>query len=304
MQEGASLTGQGTAPRPKLITALRRDPRHAQELILGSILPPLASHAAAWHDKVSARPAHRSDRVAASVKRRTVVIARRDGAFTGTSFYVGMPAAMMSIYCHQVLLILKLAALRGLDPRDAARAPEILVLRGRYPDLAAATAALRNLASGEKPARQPLRVVVLQAWRDLPAQLRAGFAKLRHKRPKDVAISLLHLACYVVPFLGIPVWAASYARATRQLGTKADALYGASPSAPADPTPDGWAAAPLALGRGLAIVAAVAGIATVALVTHALMVKHHHAVWFGLASASFFVTATQLRLWRILRTGE
>jgi hypothetical protein len=60
---------------------------------------------------------------------------------------------MAMIYCEQLAVVLRIAALYGRNPGDPARAPEILVLQGRYPNITAATAALRQ--AGTKPPRQP-----------------------------------------------------------------------------------------------------------------------------------------------------
>ena len=46
------------------------------------------------------------------------------------------------IYCHQLLLVLRIAALYGREPADAARAAEMLVFQGRYADRE--TAAVRG----------------------------------------------------------------------------------------------------------------------------------------------------------------
>ena len=40
----------------------------------------------------------------------------------GSSFYIGMPSAMAMLYCHQLLLVLRIAALYGREPAHAARA--------------------------------------------------------------------------------------------------------------------------------------------------------------------------------------
>jgi hypothetical protein len=297
----------GTSVRPTFIGALRADPQHASELALCAVLPNLSTHARRWHSSVSRDKAPESR--ANSVVRRTTVVARRDGAVTGTSFYVGMPAAMASIYCHQLLMVLKIAALNGHDPADPARAAEMLVLRGRYPDVGTAAEALATLGRHDRPAadRGTIGQVVRQSLRSVPGQVREKIAQARKKGPLAAVLAAVQLATYVVPFIGVPFWAASYARSTRQLGKKAVSFYSGShdtldPPAPADRALEAaWARLPSLPRHLLAILAAVALVLTVLFVAIARLFVHHRGGRITLAFSGIFVLACYARLYYILR---
>jgi hypothetical protein len=56
-----------------------------------------------------------------------------------------MPAALISIFCHQVLLVVQIAALYGRDPVDPLRAADVLVVQGRATSVDAAVHGLREL---------------------------------------------------------------------------------------------------------------------------------------------------------------
>ncbi len=59
-----------------------------------------------------------------------------------------MLPAMAMIYCEQLVVVLRIAAIYGRDPTDAARAAEILVVQGPYPSVTAATEALQTARDG------------------------------------------------------------------------------------------------------------------------------------------------------------
>jgi hypothetical protein len=302
-------TDGGTSVRPTFIGALRADPQHASELALCAVLPNLATHARRWHDAVTQEQAPETEGRANSVVRRTTAVARRDGAVTGTSFYVGMPAAMASIYCHQLLMVLKIAALNGHDPHDPARAAEILVLRGGYPDVGAATEALATLGVRDRPAtdRGTIGQVVRLSLGSVPGKVREKLDQARKKGLLAAVVAVVQIASYVVPFIGVPVWAASYARSTRQLGKKAVSFYTGAhetlgPPAPADQAlATAWARLPSLPRHLLLILAAVALVMTVLFVVIARTVVHHRGGRFTLALAGIFVLGCYARLCYILR---
>jgi len=94
-----------------LPTALRRDPSHAAELLvlyaLGYLAPRLGRRR---------HPGRRA--TVAQVTAAAVRATRRAGALTGTSFVVGMPAALLSIYLQQLRMVLDISQLSGRDPTD------------------------------------------------------------------------------------------------------------------------------------------------------------------------------------------
>jgi hypothetical protein len=216
-----------------LLQAVRADPHHASELVLLRVLAQLAPNVIAL-PKAGVPVEQATKRLI----RRATSLARRDGAITGSSFYVGMPSAMAMIYCHRLLLVLRIAALYGREPADAARAAEMLVFQGRYADMETAAAALRRAGTA---AASPdhhgfsIRTTVVQTVRQVPQMVGMRVQKVRRGRPWGVVISTATLASYLVPFVGVPAWAASNGRTTRQLGRAAVAYYAAHPE---PPTPD------------------------------------------------------------------
>lgn len=86
-------------------------------------LPQLAPHVRRWWQKKShSAPTDDPRRTARRVLRRSTNVARRGGLITGSSFYVGMVPAMAMIYCEQLVIVLRIAAVFGRDPTDPVRA--------------------------------------------------------------------------------------------------------------------------------------------------------------------------------------
>lgn len=211
--------------------AVRRDPGHASELAVLYTLPQFVAHVGAWRDGVVAQAGATPEQRARRMVRRAVSVARTDGAVSGSSFYLGMPAAVISIFCHQAVLVLQIAALYGRDPADPARAAELLVLKGRATSVEAAAAALREArAPSARGARPPLRRVLTQSLRQLPGMLGLKLRSLHGQHPIDAVVTVGQWASYLLPVVGIPSCAISSARATRKLGADAIAFYAKEPA--------------------------------------------------------------------------
>jgi hypothetical protein len=261
LQNGAVPKAPDDSPTP-FLRALRRTPRHASELAVLYTLPYFATHVAAWSDDTRARHPQESARTLADrLVRHAVIVARRDGAVTGSSFYLGMPAAVLSIFCHQVVLVLQIAALYDRDPADPQRAAELLTLKGRARSVDAAAAALREATTAaHRHAHPPLRRVVAQSLRQLPALIGLKLRSLRSRHPIDAIVTVGQWASYFVPVIGVPACAISSARATRQLGADAIAFY-STPAAASNDDP-GFELPPRPTGRRRRrLVAAVASTA-------------------------------------------
>jgi hypothetical protein len=229
----AGAQGLAAANRQTTWQALRRDPGHAAELAVLHALPQLSPHVERWRSKVASNSTDQPDQVARRVLRRSVHVARRGGAITGSSFYVAMPPAMVMIYCEQLAVVLRIAAIYGRNPGDPARAPEILVLQGRYPTVAAAAAALRQ--AGTRPPRQPQSkrsVGLVSVLRQIPSMI--GLQIRRIKTPMDAIILIVEVAAFVFPVISIPVWMFANARATRRLGHAAIRYYRQTPTTEAN----------------------------------------------------------------------
>jgi hypothetical protein len=226
-----------TDPTPELVPAaptrlwpaLRNDPGHFRELCLLHAVSQLAPQAGRWRDRARTRGRDAdAARLAGRVVRRAWRISRHDGAVSGSSLVVGMPAAMASLYCHQVLMVLELAALYGHDPSHSSRAAEILVLQGRYQSVDAAAEALRIAGVRRERDRAESGGRFAAAWtaaRQLPSMIGLHVRKARQGNRFDTALSLVEYASYFVPFIGIPACVAGCGRATRKLGRAATAFY-------------------------------------------------------------------------------
>lgn len=234
----------GTESRRTLLQALRADPHHASELVLLRVLAQVGPNVTAGNPGIAdnaRNPGNAGNKAGIPVDqatkrliRRATSLARRDGAIMGSSFYVGMPSAMAMIYCHQLLLVLRIAALYGQEPTHPARAAEMLVFQGRYADKEAAAAALRRAGTAEASDHHgfSIRTVVVQTARQVPQMVGMRLQKVRRGGPWGMVISAATLASYLVPFVGVPALAASNGRTTRQLGKQAVAYYAAHPEPP------------------------------------------------------------------------
>jgi hypothetical protein len=154
----------------------------------------------------------------------STVRARWVGSITGSSFYVGMPSALAVIYCEQLLVALRIAAIFGHDPRSAARAPELLVIQGRYVTIEEAETAILFAGTGRDDEMKPA------AGEDSRSLFRQALSmiglRLRNvRRPIDVLILIAAVLSFVLPGVGIPFWAVANARVTRRRGEDAIRFY-------------------------------------------------------------------------------
>jgi hypothetical protein len=229
-------------------------------------------------------------------------VARRGGAITGSSFYVAMLPAMLMIYCEQLAVVLRIAAIYGRDPGDPTRAAEILVLQGRYPDVAAAAAALRQV--GRKPPRQlpsTRSATVASALRQLPSMI--GLQARRIKTPMDAVILIVEVGAFVFPVISIPVWMYANARATRRLGEAAIGYYRTAPTIDAGAAGLVLPAPPTRRRRRLFIATAVPLAAAFGVLAAFLPFGRygHHLRWVGLALAELALVLIFARLIRITK---
>jgi hypothetical protein len=244
------VRNQATDTPESFLWAVRNDPAHASELAVLYTMTEFATHVARWRAGALRDRGVSAEQRSKRVVRHAARVARSDGAVCGSSFYLGMPAAVISIFCHQVVLVLQIAALFDRDPADPARAAEVLVLKGRAKSLEDATEALRaaRLPSA-RAARPPLRRVLTQSLRQLPAMLGLKLRRLKGGHPIDAIVTVCQWASYFVPVVGMPACAISSARATKKLGADAIAFYArAQAGAASDPDP-GFTLPPRPSGR-------------------------------------------------------
>lgn len=286
-----------------LVRAIRRDPARAADLAVLYAWPHLVPEAERWRRRRDGRAERNVDEVSRRLIRRTVALARRDGALAGTSFYVGLPAALASMYLHQLLMVLEIAELYGHDPADPARAAEILVIQGRYDTPAAAAAALRTLGSPRTSSHRHGPVsAVIEAMSHVPSIIGLKVRSVRSGNVVSIVLAVLQIVSYLVPVLSMPVCAASSAQATRRLGRSAREYYSTTPSSKDAPDPF-----PLPTRRGYRVrhlesaALVMSGLAVVGL--SLLWTVDHHGIRIGLVLAEGAVAVTFARLWWITRPG-
>jgi hypothetical protein len=147
--------------------------------------------------QAAARPAADPAGEAHSTLARSRTNARWAGAITGSTFYIGMIPALLLIYCEQLAIVLKIAAIHGKDPCDAARIAEFLVIQGRYGSTAEAADALARLgapAAGRRVGRLHRGVAVI---RQLPELI--GLTLRRIRNPLDAIIVAVEILSFFVP---------------------------------------------------------------------------------------------------------
>lgn len=220
-EKGALADG---GPRRPLWQAVRRDPADLPELVLVRVLPLLSPGVSSWMSRLEGVETTPSEQLAHERVHSSTVRARWVGSITGSSFYVGMPSALAVIYCEQLLVVLRIAAIFGHDPRSAARAPELLVIQGRYATIEEAETAILFAGAGRDDEIKPVagedsRSLFRQALSMIGLRLRDV------RRPIDVLIIIAAVLSFVLPGVGIPFWAVANARVTRRRGEDAIRFY-------------------------------------------------------------------------------
>lgn len=219
-----------------------------------------------------------------------------DGAVTGTSFVVGYPAALASLYLTQTYMVLAIAAAHGYDASDPVRAAEMLVIRGRCATTSEAVRSLsgagrpRAVGAGELSSSWP-------SWRHPVASLRVAAGRLRRTPALDLVLGVMGVASFVVPLIGVPACAYGAARATRRLGVRATEFYAAGPAAPDAEATFTLPPAPTWRTAVLAATATVAVIAVGLILSEVWVGDGHHGLWrIGLAVLWVFVLVAHGRL--------
>jgi len=211
-----------------LLHDLRRDPAHAGDTFVRYGVPLVAPHVEKWWaNRESAETSQSRQQMARKVLRRSIHVARRGGILMGSSFYVGTVPAMAMVYCEQLVVILRIAALFGRDPRHPVRAAEILVIQGRYATLAEAAAALAGETdtSAESSAVRT-RHRLLDFVKQVPGMIGLRVRTMRSRSIFDRVVGVVEVVAYFVPVLSMPIWAVANAHATRRLGQRAIDFYG------------------------------------------------------------------------------
>ncbi len=107
--------------------------------------------------------------------------------------------AMAMIYCEQFILVLRIAAVYGRDPKDPARVAEILVIQGRYSSVRDAAAVLCTVGTARNSRPEETEVgTVVGVIRQLPSMIGLHVREFA-RSPIDLIISGLKLLHSLFP---------------------------------------------------------------------------------------------------------
>ena len=299
-----AVPDEGVSETPGLWETLRHDPTHASEIGVLYALPQLAPHVQHWWSKKSlSAPFDDPRRSARRVLRRSTNVARRGGLITGSAFYVGMVPAMAMIYCEQLVVVLRIAAVYGRDPTDPVRAAEILVIQGRYATLEEAAGALARVGKplGKRTGDASTALRLLQ---QLPSMIGLRLRRVRWRSPVDVLVAGAEVASYLVPVISLPVWAYASARAMRRLGRSAIDFYSGAPPA-VSTTRVTLPPRPSARARRI-VIACIVPLAVALGVLFSLLplgIWHPAVRWIGLVLGELALVLTFARLIRLTRVS-
>jgi hypothetical protein len=137
-----------SSARRELWRQLRRHPRDLPERLVVLAVGHQGAPARAWaRERLAAGVDRReeSDRL----RHQTLLVSRVDGAVSGTPFFIALVPAYVAFLWTQTRMVLRIAALYGHDPTNPRIAAELLALRGVYPSVPEAAAALERI--GEQP---------------------------------------------------------------------------------------------------------------------------------------------------------
>ncbi|WP_167573932.1 hypothetical protein [Kitasatospora cheerisanensis] len=173
-------------------------------------------------------------------------VSQSEGTFVGGPFMVLVPFAFCAALLTQSRMVLELAAVAGRDPTEGARAAELLVIQGVYPDEERAAAALAAAAAGRSGAA-PSRLTALRLaalWTLVRRMARLLGLVTPRQRPVSIAVrvgqwavlAVVFLIGLVAPLVWLPYLGHSYHRAGQELGERARAHYqGGSTAWPGPP---------------------------------------------------------------------
>ncbi|MFB7512431.1 hypothetical protein [Streptomyces sp. NPDC056144] len=215
-----------------VLRAALADPGHLPELLANFAVHRLGRRADA--SVARARAAHPE---AGEAELRTMVITRgrrvsqSEGAFVGGPLIVLAPFAFCAALLTQSRMMLELGALAGREATDPARAAELLVIQGVYPDEERAAAALADAAVKARPDTSPGRAAALVILVKRMAYLLGIVTP--DPRPVSVAVRVWRwvlvgavlLVGFVAPLVWLPYLGYSYHRATQDLGERASRYY-------------------------------------------------------------------------------
>ncbi|GAA4973946.1 hypothetical protein GCM10023205_45630 [Yinghuangia aomiensis] len=151
---------------PALLRAVWAQPgRLAEVMALFAVRHLGAGAAASAHARLESRDGRTDAELDDDAVRHGTLVTVTEGAFVGGPFLAFIPVAFCAALLGQARMVLEIAALHGRDTRSDARAADLLVLQGAYPDTLRAGAALAavraqatatpDAVAGEEPGEEP-----------------------------------------------------------------------------------------------------------------------------------------------------
>jgi hypothetical protein len=245
-EEPAGHVRRVWASTRELMRIAYRDPEHVPERLTLHAVRNLAEPSRAWAVAARrARPDASPAELADAVREQSIKLARLDGAVAGTPFFVALVPGYLSYLWQETRMVLRTAALFGIDPADRRTAAEMLVLRDVHPTVEAAAAALAAASAPPAPVKRRRSLVL---WmRSVRAVLVfGGFLDApRGRRPTGVRARVRAVAAAA---LGLAVWATTWVLPVtcmlamawaceshaRRLGLRSLGLYGPAGSTSQD----------------------------------------------------------------------
>jgi hypothetical protein len=224
-------TREHTTPR-ELWRALRRHPGDLPERLMVLAVTRQGADAKAWaRDRIAqgCTPRQESERL----RRVTLIVSRADGAVSGTPFFVALVPAYVAFLWAQTRMVLRIAALYGHDPTDPHIAAELLALRGVYPSVPEAEAALERIGREQPPSGRLARI---QSWVGMVKRILVLAAFTSASNPDEkpgrrrqavmfVIGGAIWVVTWIVPLTFMILMAWSCDTSTRQLGAIALEFY-------------------------------------------------------------------------------
>jgi hypothetical protein len=230
-------------PPAGLWQRMKADPEYAPEHLALEAVTRLGPEATRWVQRTRARyPGMPADTVAQIATRRFTTFARLSGAAAGAT---GLPGAVIDIGVlawTQARMVLHIAAAYGIDPAEADRATDLLVLQGVHKYAQTARSALA-VARGHET------VDALLPNKGQPTQVSQVFLRLGWKLAQMAGLKAAKkMFAKMVPGAAIILGTWANSSATKDLAKKTVALYRNAaqhpyqlPAGPSEPQADAQA---------------------------------------------------------------
>ncbi|MFJ8444401.1 hypothetical protein [Kitasatospora griseola] len=229
--QDSPVDGPESALSRYVLRAALADPGHLPELLANFAVHHLGRRAATSVARArQEHPGADEAELSAMVITRGRRVSQSEGTFVGGPFMVLVPFAFCAALLTQSRMVLELAAVTGREPAEGARAAELLVIQGVYPDEERAAAAL-EAAAAARPRAAPSRIAALRTVVKRMARLLGVVAP--RQRPVSAAfrvgqwvlLAVVFLVGLVAPLVWLPYLNYSYHRASQELGERARVYY-------------------------------------------------------------------------------